>query len=74
MVKKLESLFEINQTKRAEFSKEPQKYLDSELDLHTHLHSLGAVSAFPDKIADFIEIKGLEAVIQTMDHPNFDVS
>ena len=56
MVKKLESLFEINQTKRQEFAKEPQKYLDSELDLHTHFHSLVAISAYPEKIADFVEI------------------
>ena len=69
----LERLFGVNQEMRIEFKDQPDKYFQSEGDLHAYIKEIQAIAAFPDKVGLFVESGCPEILIAILDHQNNDV-
>lgn len=73
MKNQLEMLYGINQEKRMEYKAQPEKYFESEGDLHAYIKEIQAVAAFPDSIGLFIDSGCPEVLLAILDHQNTDV-
>ena len=47
--------------------------MDSESALHTHLHEMQAIAAYPEKLNDFIDNCAVECLLSVMQHQNIDI-
>ena len=63
-----------NLEKRIQFKDEPEKFLDSEAEVHIAIKQLQSISAYPQHAGDFIQSGGIDALIEVLDHPNPDIS
>ena len=66
MVSRLDELFTQNQEQRQLYAKDPIKFLESESALHTHLHEMQALAAYPDKLDDFIDVGAIESLLTVL--------
>ena len=64
----------VNLERRLQHAKEPELFLDSEAELHNAVKSLQQISAYPEHVAEFIALEGIEALIEVLEHPNPDIA
>lgn len=77
-LKKLILLFEKknlkNQEMRIKFPENPEKFMESELDLHTVVQDLKAVATVPDLYPILVELHGVPSILELLAHPNTDIA
>lgn len=59
---------------RMKYSDEPDKFMESELDLHEHLCSLYSVAASPELYPLLVELNAVTSVLGMIAHENTDIS
>ncbi|KAM8703527.1 hypothetical protein ACLKA7_008192 [Drosophila subpalustris] len=63
-----------NQEMRIKFSDNPEKFMESELDLHTVIQELKAVATVPDLYPLLVELHGLHSLLELLAHQNTDIA
>jgi hypothetical protein len=69
----LEELFSANLEKRMEHKREPEKYFESEGDLHAFLKEIQAIAALPEQVDLFVRSGLPETFLAVLDHQNSDI-
>ncbi|XP_063706532.1 beta-catenin-like protein 1 [Culicoides brevitarsis] len=63
-----------NQEMRIKNPDQPDKFMESELDLHDILQQLTVVSTVPDLYPLLVELHGVSSLLELLNHPNSDIS
>jgi beta-catenin-like protein 1 len=63
-----------NQTMRMKHANHPEKFLDSELDLHREINSLYVISASPELYSILVEAGSVSSILGMLAHDNTDMS
>ncbi|XP_004924669.2 beta-catenin-like protein 1 [Bombyx mandarina] len=63
-----------NREMRIKFPDQPDKFMDSEIDLHDALQDLSAVATVPDQYPLLVELKCVNSLLELLSHDNTDVS
>ncbi|XP_030374857.1 beta-catenin-like protein 1 [Scaptodrosophila lebanonensis] len=63
-----------NQEMRIKFADNPEKFMDSEVELHTVIQDLKAVATVPDLYPLLVELHGLHSLLELLAHQNTDIS
>ncbi|TDG52246.1 hypothetical protein AWZ03_001527 [Drosophila navojoa] len=63
-----------NQEMRIKFSDSPEKFMESELDLHAVIQELKAVATVPDLYPLLVELHGLHSLLELLAHQNTDIA
>mmetsp|Transcript_8935 Transcript_8935/g.13414 ORF Transcript_8935/g.13414 Transcript_8935/m.13414 type:complete len:632 (+) Transcript_8935:47-1942(+) len=63
-----------NQTMRMKYPDQPEKFMDSELDLHKEINNLYAVSASPELYPTLVEAGSVISILGMIAHENTDIS
>ena len=71
---KFEKKINHNQEQRIKFSQAPEKFMDSELELHETVKELQAVAASPKLYPILLQCNSLESILGLVTHENTDVS
>jgi beta-catenin-like protein 1 len=69
----LEEKYQKNKDLRKKFKGNPTQYADSEADLHEEIKVLQRIAAYPDLIIPFLDLKGIEILINILQHENIDI-
>jgi beta-catenin-like protein 1 len=69
----LEQKYLKNKEKRNKFKGDPIQYADSEADLHEEIKVLQRITAYPDLITTFLDHKGVEILLNLIQHDNIDI-
>ncbi|KAG6452579.1 hypothetical protein O3G_MSEX007735 [Manduca sexta] len=59
---------------RIKFPDQPEKFMDSEIDLHDALQDLSAVATVPDQYPLLVELKCVNSLLELLSHDNTDIS
>eukprot|EP00299_Pterocystis_sp_00344_P012796 c6194_g1_i3.p1 GENE.c6194_g1_i3~~c6194_g1_i3.p1 ORF type:complete len:183 (+),score=44.31 c6194_g1_i3:50-598(+) len=63
-----------NQELRVKFADDPQKFMESELELHEHLEEMTALAASPELFPNFVRLGAVPQLLQLLiSHENVDV-
>lgn len=77
-LKKLLLLFEKrvlkNQEMRIKFPENPEKFMESEMELHDIIQQLQAVSTVPDLYPMIIQLNAVPSLLELLSHQNSDIS
>jgi beta-catenin-like protein 1 len=77
-VKKMALVFEKrvlkNQETRIKFPSNPEKFMDSEIELHDVLHQLSSISTVPDMYPLLVTLNMLSSLLELLAHPNTDIA
>ncbi|ALC46362.1 CG11964 [Drosophila busckii] len=63
-----------NQEMRIKFSDNPEKFMESELELHTVIQELKAIATVPDLYPLLVELSGLHSLLELLAHQNTDIA
>jgi len=63
-----------NQKLRMKYPDEPEKFMDSEVELHEELNALYALSASPELYPTFVQAGSLQSLLGMVAHENTDIS
>ena len=63
-----------NQMMRMKYPNEPEKFMDSEVDLNSEINDLYALAASPELYKIFIDNGSMESVLGMLAHENTDIS
>ncbi|XP_053600988.1 beta-catenin-like protein 1 isoform X2 [Plodia interpunctella] len=63
-----------NREMRIKFPDQPEKFMDSEIDLHEALQELSAVATVPDQYPLLVELKCINSLLELLSHDNTDIS
>jgi beta-catenin-like protein 1 len=63
-----------NQKLRMKYPDEPEKFMDSEVELHEELNALYALSASPELYPTFVQAGSVQSLLGMVAHENTDVS
>ncbi|XP_059049424.1 beta-catenin-like protein 1 [Achroia grisella] len=63
-----------NREMRIKFPDQPEKFMDSEIDLHEALQDLSAVATVPDQYPLLVELKCINSLLELLSHDNTDIS
>ncbi|XP_047523466.1 beta-catenin-like protein 1 [Pieris napi] len=63
-----------NREMRIKFPDQPEKFMDSELDLYDALQELSAVATVPDQYPLLVDLKCINSLLELLSHDNTDVS
>ena len=77
-LKKLLLLFEKrvlkNQEMRIKFPDNPEKFMESELELHDIIHQLQNISTVPDLYPMVVQLNAIPSLLELLSHQNTDIS
>lgn len=77
-LKKLSLLFEKrvlkNQVNRLKYADQPDKFMESELDLHDALKQLQAIATVPDLYPLMVSMSVVASMLELLQHPNTDIA
>lgn len=77
-LKKLTLLFEKrtlkNQEMRIKFPDIPEKFMESELELHETIHELHVVATVPDLYPVLVQLNAIPSLLELLSHENTDIS
>lgn len=59
---------------RIKFPDNPEKFMESELDLHSVIQDLKAVATVPDLYSVLVELHGVPSILELLAHPNSDIA
>lgn len=71
---KFEKRINHNQEQRIKYPQAPEKFMDSEIELHATLAELQAVTASPELFPTLLQNSSLELVLGLVTHDNVDIS
>ena len=74
LVKTLRRLREANLKQRAKYAHDPQKFLESETDLHVHLSGLDVLSTVPVMYSRLTQLGLVHDLVELMQHDNVDIA
>lgn len=63
-----------NQEMRIKFPDHPEKFMDSEIDLHTTVSQLKAIATVPDLYPLLVELNAVPSLLELLSHQNSDIS
>lgn len=63
-----------NQEMRIKFPDQPEKFMESELELHDIMQQLRVVSTVPDLYPLLVDLNGISSVLELLAHQNTDIS
>ncbi|KAH9634128.1 hypothetical protein HF086_001330 [Spodoptera exigua] len=63
-----------NREMRIKFPDQPEKFMDSEIDLYEALQDLSAVATVPDQYPLLVDLKCINSLLELLSHDNTDVS
>ncbi|XP_020818564.1 beta-catenin-like protein 1 [Drosophila serrata] len=63
-----------NQEMRIKFADSPEKFMDSEVELHTVIQELKGVATVPDLYPLLVELHGLHSLLELLAHQNTDIA
>jgi hypothetical protein len=63
-----------NQKMRMKFPDEPEKFLESEMELHTEIQELYAVAASPELYPILVQTGAVTSILGCLAHENTDIS
>ncbi|CAK1599940.1 unnamed protein product [Parnassius mnemosyne] len=63
-----------NREMRIKFPDQPEKFMESEIDLHEALQELSAVATVPDQYPLLVELKCISSLLELLSHDNTDIS
>ncbi|XP_038208612.1 beta-catenin-like protein 1 [Zerene cesonia] len=63
-----------NREMRIKFPDQPEKFMESELDLYEALQDLSAVATVPDQYPLLVDLKCVNSILELLSHDNTDVS
>jgi beta-catenin-like protein 1 len=63
-----------NQSQRMKYVDQPEKFMDSELELHKEVNDLYAVSASPELYPILVEAGSIPSILGMVAHENTDIS
>ncbi|KAJ8734850.1 hypothetical protein PYW08_014100 [Mythimna loreyi] len=63
-----------NREMRIKFPDQPEKFMDSEIDLHEALQELSAVATVPDQYPLLVDLKCINSLLELLSHDNTDIS
>ena len=63
-----------NQMMRMKHPNDPEKFMDSEVDLNSEINDLYALAASPELYTIFVENGSMESVLSMLAHENTDIS
>ncbi|XP_045454803.1 beta-catenin-like protein 1 [Melitaea cinxia] len=63
-----------NREMRIKFPDQPEKFMESEIDLFEALQDLSAVATVPDQYPLLVELKCINSLLELLSHDNTDVS
>ncbi|XP_028175095.1 beta-catenin-like protein 1 [Ostrinia nubilalis] len=63
-----------NREMRIKFPDQPEKFMESEIDLHEALQELSAVATVPDQYPLLVELKCINSLLELLSHDNTDIS
>ena len=69
-----EKKFNKNQMMRMKFSDNPEKFMDSEIELNVEINNLYTLAASPELYPAFIQSGSLQSVMGMITHENTDIS
>ena len=69
-----EKKFNKNQMMRMKFSDNPEKFMDSEIELNVEINNLYTLAASPELYPAFIQSGSLQSVMGLITHENTDIS
>lgn len=56
------------------FPDNPEKFMESEIDLHSVIQDLKALATVPDLYPLFVELNAVPSLLELLSHPNTDIS
>ena len=69
----LDKKFIRNQELRVKFNNQPDKFMDSEVELDEEIKKLQQIATHPELLSAFIEHKGVEMLLSLLIHENNDI-
>lgn len=63
-----------NQEMRIKFPDNPEKFMESEIDLHATINELKVVAAVPDLYPLLVELNAIPSLLELLAHQNTDIS
>lgn len=63
-----------NQEMRIKFPENPEKFMESEIDLHIAIDSLKAVATVPDLYPVLVDLNAIPSLLELLSHQNTDIS
>jgi len=74
LLSKLDKRIHHNQEQRVKFAQAPEKFMESEIELHATLVELQAVAASPELYPTLLQNNSIESVLNLITHDNTDIS
>jgi beta-catenin-like protein 1 len=72
-LKSIREKIKVNATFRIKYSNLPEKYMESEVDLHEEIKVLQRIAAYPNLIQTFVDGEGVEILTSLLSHENIDI-
>ncbi|XP_011179345.1 beta-catenin-like protein 1 [Zeugodacus cucurbitae] len=63
-----------NQEMRIKYPDNPEKFMESEVDLHSVIQELKGVATVPDLYPVLVELHGIPSILELLAHPNTDIA
>lgn len=63
-----------NQEMRIKFPDNPEKFMESEVELHSVIQDLKGVATVPDLYPVLVELHGIHSLLELLAHPNTDIA
>ncbi|KAF1769473.1 hypothetical protein GCK72_001290 [Caenorhabditis remanei] len=73
LVTQLEKKMRINREQRVKNPDDPQKFMESEIELDKAIQEMHSLASQPDLYVSFVEINGVEILLQLLGHENTDI-
>ncbi|XP_063933378.1 beta-catenin-like protein 1 [Zophobas morio] len=70
----LQKKININQELRIKYPEQPEKFMESEIELYEEIQNFSVLATAPDLLPEFIESKVFTLTIQLLAHENADIS
>lgn len=74
LILSFERKYKENIESRLKYPDQPEKFADSEIDLHNELHKLKILSSAPELYPDLINLNTIPSVLSLLTHENTDIA
>ncbi|RKF83341.1 Beta-catenin-like protein 1-like protein [Golovinomyces cichoracearum] len=71
---KFERIITKNAELRVKYENEPQKFMDSEADLHSEIKALSILSENPELYEEIVKLGSIESLVNLLSHENTDIA
>ncbi len=69
----LEKCINMNLQDRLKYANEPEKFMESEVNLDEQIKNLGIVAANPKLFSEFVRLNGIDSLLGLISHENSDI-